>query len=228
LDKKAFPLKLWKRLFSKAIDSSIDFGIYPNGQGEFGLRIQIKNYLEKSRAVNCNEDQIIITNSFAESMGLIAKMLKNSVDTLAIEDPAYHIALKVFQSYSYEIKKIPLDTNGIKIAELKNSRTKLVYITPSHQYPTGVSIPITNRLNLLKWADENNSFIIEDDYDSELTYENRPIPSLQGLDNNQRVIYLGTLSKALSPALRVSYMVIPKNILPLYKIFMIQRSQKYL
>jgi len=216
LTKDSFPLKLWKRLLSRAIDETIDFGAYPDGQGEIGLRNEISNYIIQSRGVKCTASQIVITNGFADSMGILAKIISNNYGTLAMESPGYHIAKKVFSSYNYKIKNIGVDKNGINLSELKNSQAKLVYTTPSHQYPTGVAMPISARLNLLKWAKQNNALIIEDDYDSELIYENRPIPSLQGLDNFDRVVYLGTFSKALSPSLRVGYMVLPNHLIGNY------------
>ena len=217
LEKSSFPLKLWKRLFNKVIDESLDFGTYTNPQGELGLRQEISQYLISSRKVRCMPNQIIISNGFLDSMQLLANMLQHKTKTFAIEEPGYHVAYKVFDGYGYKINKIPLDADGIKIKELKKSESNLVYITPSHQYPTGVSMPISKRLELLQWANEQDTFIIEDDYDSELTYENRPIPSLQGLDKFNRVIYTGTFSKSLSPTIRVSYIVLPPELLDLYK-----------
>lgn len=219
LEKDSFPLKLWKRLFTKAVDESIDFGKYQNGQGEFGLRVQIADYLTKSRGVNCNANQIVVCNGFADSMGLVARIFKDSDKTFAIESPGYYIASDVFSSYNYEVLDIPILEDGIDLKALKTSNSKLVYITPSHQYPTGIALPITKRMELLKWAKDVNGYIIEDDYDSELNYENRPIPSLQGLDKNDRVIYVGTFSKSLSPMIRVSYMVLPNSLLKTYKSF---------
>ena len=217
LEKNSFPLKLWKRIFTKVINDSLDFGAYTNSQGEFELREVISKYLISSRRVRCNPNQIIVSNGFLDSMQLLANMLQHTYKSFAIEEPGYHVAYKAFDGYGYKIDKISLDANGIKIKELKKSNSKLVYITPSHQYPTGVSMPVSKRLELLNWAKETNAFIIEDDYDSELTYENRPIPSLQGLDKFDRVIYVGTFSKSLSPAMRVSYMVLPKKLMELYK-----------
>lgn len=217
LEKGSFPLKLWKRIFTKVIDDSLDFGAYTNSQGEYGLREEISKYLISSRRVRCNPNQIIVSNGFLDSMQLLANMLQHTSKSFAIENPGYHVAFKAFDGYGYDINKIPLDTNGIQIKHLKKSNTKLVYITPSHQYPTGVSMPVSKRLELLNWAKEKDAFIIEDDYDSELTYENRPIPALQGLDKFDRVIYIGTFSKSLSPTLRVSYMVLPPKLMELYK-----------
>lgn len=217
LDKNSFPLKLWKRIFNKVINDSLDFTTYPTGQGEFGLRVEIAKYLNQYRGVKCQANQIIIHNGFVDSMALLARILKKDYQTFAIEEPGYNLALKVFDKYDYKIEKINVDNNGLDIDTLKNSNTKLVYVTPSHQFPTGVSMPISNRQKLLEWAKEKNGLIIEDDYDSELRYSSRPIPSLQGLDDNDRVVFLGTFSKSLSPAIRVSYMVLPNHLLPLYK-----------
>ena len=217
LEKDSFPLKLWKRLFNKAIDNTIDLGAYSNNQGEEGLRIQIAKYLNSSRAVKCKPSQIVLGNGFTDSMGLLAMMLNKNNTSIATEDPGYHVLRKVFENHNYKIDKIPVNKNGIILDELEKTKSKLLYITPSHQYPTGVTIPIANRKKLLQWAKKQDAYIIEDDYDSELSYYNRPIPSLQGLDNNQRVIYTGTFSKALSPAIRISYMVLPTSLLEIFK-----------
>lgn len=226
LDKDSFPLKLWKRLFNKVINESLDFGNYQEGQGELGLRIQIAQYLNASRGVNCNSKQIVICNGFADSMGLISRLIKESHNSLAMETPGYHIVQKVFKAHDYTVDNIPIDRYGIKIEELNKSKSKLVYVTPSHQYPSGVTMPVPNRIKLLEWAKNNNAFIIEDDYDSELAYENRPIPSLQGLDKHDRVIYVGTFSKSLSPAIRVSYLVLPNIILEKLKNFYEYKSSR--
>jgi GntR family transcriptional regulator/MocR family aminotransferase len=217
LQSDSFPLKLWKRLFNKVIDESIDFGRYTDKQGEIDLRLEIAKYLNTSRAVKCNAGQIIVGNGFINSMSLLALLLNNTHDTLAMEEPGYHVARKVYENHNYKIDRIAVNKTGIDLHSLEKSDAKLVYLTPSHQYPTGVSIPISNRIKILEWANQNDALIIEDDYDSELSYENRPIPSLQGLDTNERVVYVGTFSKALSPSLRVSFMVLPNHLLDIYK-----------
>jgi GntR family transcriptional regulator/MocR family aminotransferase len=150
-------------------------------------------------------------------MSLVAKLLKQKFTYFGMEDPGYHVARRVFEEYGYKIKKIKVDNEGVQLSSLKTSNAKLIYITPSHHYPTGVTMPLSKRVKLLEYINNINGFIIEDDYDSELAYYNRPIPSLQGIDGNDSVIYMGTFAKSLSPALRVSYMVLPKQLLPLYK-----------
>lgn len=217
LAKNTFPLKLWKRLSSKALDDSLDFGGYLDGQGELGLRKQIATYLRSSRGVNCTAKNIIVCNGFSEAMGLVAKILKKEYSSLAIEKPGYYITKEVFTDYGYNIDKIDINQSGLNIDKLKKSKSKLVYITPSHQYPKGVTMPISNRLKLLKWAKDIDGIIIEDDYDSELSYVNRPIPSLQGLDNYDKTVYFGTFSKSFSPTLRVCYMVLPQFMIDIYK-----------
>jgi GntR family transcriptional regulator/MocR family aminotransferase len=217
LSKDSFPLKLWKRLFTKAVNETLDFGAYHDGQGEIGLREEIAKYLRTSRGVKCSAQNIVICGGFSDSMGLLAKLIKSKHEYFGMEHPGYHVARRVFEEYGYRLEKINVDKNGICLESLKSSNAKLVYITPSHQYPTGVAMPISNRLKLLEWAESEDGLIIEDDYDSELSYFNRPIPSLQGLDNYDRVVYMGTFAKSLSPALRISYMLLPEHLLQSYK-----------
>ena len=217
LTKESFPLKTWKRLFNKAIDDSLDFGSYLDGQGELGLREAITSYITALRGVKCESNQVIICSGFSDSMGLLAKLIRCQYTCFGMEEPGYHVARRVFEEYGYTIKKIAVDHTGMQLHALQNSNVKLIYITPSHHYPTGATMPISNRLKLLKHMHHMGGLVIEDDYDSELAYYNRPIPSLQGLDTHDSVVYLGTFAKSLSPALRVSYMVLPKHLVPRYK-----------
>ena len=216
LHKEDFPLKTWKRLYNKVITQEVDFGAYPKGQGELVLREAIAKYLKNSRGVVCSVENIIITHGFIDSIELIAKLAKGRYGHFAQEIPGYHIAHKVFQSYKYKISPIKVEEQGICIEELKKSQAQIVYITPTHQYPTGVAMPIANRLKLIAHIRSIGGLIIEDDYDSELAYYNRPIPSLQGLDKGENVAYLGTFAKALSPSIRVGYMVLPSWLMKLY------------
>ena len=217
LHKEDFPLKTWKRLYNRVITQETDFGAYPQGQGELVLREAIAEYLKNSRGVVCGVENIIITHGFIDSIELIAKLAKARYGHFAQEIPGYHIAHKVFKSYGYNISPIKVDDKGLCVEELKKSQAQIVYITPSHQYPTGVTMPVTNRLRLIAHVQSMGGLIIEDDYDSELAYYNRPIPSLQGLDKGENVAYLGTFAKALSPSIRVGYMVLPSWLMKLYK-----------
>lgn len=150
-------------------------------------------------------------------MELLAKLIKKRYKHFAQEIPGYHIAHKVFDAYGYIIQNIGVNKDGLDIEELKQSQAEVVYITPTHQYPTGAAMPISNRLKLIQHMQSIGGLIIEDDYDSELSYHNRPIPSLQGLDRGDCVVYLGTFAKALSPSIRVGYMVVPSWVHKLYK-----------
>ena len=214
-----FPVKLWKRLFAKAVGEEVDFGAFPNGQGEPGLRREIARYLTLSRGVRCEPSQVVIGGAFVDTIGMIAALLQEEHGAFAVEHPGYHVARQVFAQYRYAIESIGVGANGLCIDELLQSSARIVYITPSHQYPTGAVMPVAHRLQLLAWAKEREGFIIEDDYDSELSYRHRPIPSLQGLDTEDRVIYVGTFSKSLSPALRVGYLVLPHRLMERYRRF---------
>ena len=216
LHKEDFPLKLWKRISNKVMNDTVDFGAYPKGQGEYILREQIATYLQNSRGVNCDAKHIIITHGFSDAMELLAKLIRHTYKHFAQEIPGYHIAHKVFEAYGYNIQNISVNKDGLDVEELKQSKAQVVYITPTHQYPTGTTMPISNRLKLIQHMQSIDGLIIEDDYDSELSYYNRPIPSLQGLDRGENVVYLGTFAKALSPAIRVGYMVVPQWVLERY------------
>ena len=217
LTHNSFPLKVYKRMFIKAMQEDIDFGSYGDAQGERGLREQILRYLQTSRGVRGEASQLIVCGGFSDSMALLSEILKPNYTRLASENPGYPIMDATFVEHGFKVDKVAVDTQGLSLPALEKIRAKLLYITPSHQYPTGVTMPIAHRIYLLEWAKRVNGYIIEDDYDSELNYKTRPIPSLQGLDNDERVIYVGTFSKSLSPALRVSYMLLPTTLLAEYK-----------
>jgi len=214
LDGRDFPHKLWRRLCTQVMQEEPDMGAYPDGQGEWGLREAIARYVADSRGVVCGADQVVITHGFADAMGLLAKLVRREYGTFGIESPGYHLAWKVFDEYGYAIERISTAAQGLDIQALKASDVQIVYITPSHQYPTGVTMPIAARLELIEYMRDIGGLIIEDDYDSELAYATRPIPSLQGLDRYDRVVYMGTFAKSLSPALRIGYMVLPRHLLP--------------
>ncbi len=217
LAKSSFPKQTWLKLYNKVIKSDINYGAYFDKQGDLELRIEISKYLLSSRAVLSNSEQIIITSGFSDSLFIISSILKKFSNNIAIESPSYNVARKVFEISDFKINDIPINYDGLNLNLLEKTACKALYITPSHQFPTGITMPISKRIKLLNWAKNSDAFIIEDDYDSELSYHNRPIPSIQGLENNNnRIIYLGTFSKTLSPALRISYIVLPNQLLNLY------------
>ncbi|WP_432666672.1 PLP-dependent aminotransferase family protein [Wukongibacter baidiensis] len=218
IDIDSFNFNLWRKLTSQTLQSSNgELLQYGDPQGELKLREEIAKYLRTSRGVLCTADQIIITSGTQHSLQLICELTDPNNKSMAIENPGWLRAKLIFQKNDFRITSIPLDKDGICLESLKKSSSKLVYITPSHQFPSGIVMPIIRRQNLLKWAKNTGSFIIEDDYDSEFRYSGRPIPSLQGLDDSESVIYLGSFSKFLAPSLRMSYMVLPKSFLKTYK-----------
>ena len=217
IDTHSFDFNIWRKLTSQVIKScSEEILQYGNHQGEQDFREEIVNYLRLSRGVLCSSDQIIITSGTQSSLQLLCNLINDNDKSIALEDPGWNISKFVFENNNFKIFPTPLDEQGICLKTLKENCPKFVYVTPSHQFPSGIVMPIIRRQNILKWAKNANSFIIEDDYDSEFRYIGRPIPSLQSLDN-ERVIYLGTFSKSLMPSLRISYMILPKKLLDKYK-----------
>ncbi|EDX55596.1 transcriptional regulator, GntR family [Bacillus cereus W] len=185
-------------------------------QGELSLREEIANYLYESRGVRCSASQIVLGAGTQILVKLLFQLLKGS--NYAVENPGYHRKMVVFEQGEERVQMLSLDKDGICMADLENSDANVVFVTPSHQFPYGMIMPITRRTQLLQWAQkEDDRYIIEDDYDSEFRYSGKPIPALQGLDTDGKVIYMGTLSKALLPSLRMSYIVLPKNLIKKYQ-----------
>ena len=203
----------WQRLTNHCLrEYRSQLADYLNITGERGLRKEIMKYLQDYRGVKCSLDQIIIGAGTQYSISLICQLLLNETATIAIEEPGFLWAYKVFQNYNFSIHPIELDDFGLKVEQLKAIDTKTVYVTPSHQFPTGKIMPISRRLELVEWAMSQNRLIIEDDYSCHLRYNIKPIPSLQSLCPAQ-VIYLGSVSKFLFPSIRVSYLVLPEHLL---------------
>jgi len=216
-----FPLQQWRRLILKhyrANDHSLlDYA--DGSQGYEPLREAIAGYLRHARAVTCDSDQVVVVNGAQQALDLIAKLLIDRGDPVAIENPGYMGARRAFLAQGAELLPAPVDESGIIVDTLTSKtflkskgRLKLVYVTPSHQFPTGATLTLSRRLDLLAWAEKTGVMIIEDDYDSEFRYGSRPIPALQGLANEDSVIYFGTFSKVLFPALRVGYLVAPPSL----------------
>lgn len=216
-----FPLRLWKKLSNKCLTSltAEEIMSYNSNKGELDLQIEIMKYLNKSRGVYCNPEQIVLSSGIGHSLSLLCQLLRSNSNDIAIEDPGYNGARNIFNNNGYNVIPISLEGDGINIEELENSTANIVYVTPSHQFPTGAVMTISKRLKLLDWAARKNGVIIEDDYDSELRYNSRPIPSIQGIDNKELVVYIGTFSKSLSPSLRVGYIVLPESLVSKYDRF---------
>ncbi|GMA98125.1 PLP-dependent aminotransferase family protein [Pelosinus sp. IPA-1] len=219
IDNSIFPHKQWRKSINNALTLMESYSCinYPNRQGETSLRQSISHYLKRSRGVCCNASQVIITCGHQHSMEIIANMFETSSKRFAMEDPGYDGIRIVFQNHKYQVVPIPVEKDGVSIESIEALNTDLLYLTPSHQFPTGVVLSIAKRRKLLQWAFNTNSYLIEDDYDSELRYDTNPIPSLQSLDNHDRTIYTGTFSKSLSPSMRVAYLVLPHSLVDTYK-----------
>lgn len=211
-DLRAFPLKIWRQLTNKSLRLGGEALLgYGDPQGYLPLRQAIAAYLQQSRGVSCHARQIVVTTSSQQSLQLLATLLLDNGDEVWVEQPGYLGARNAFTSAGARLHAIPVDAQGMNPAsDLPIPR--LIYLTPSHQYPTGVSLGLSRRLALIEYARINQNWIIEDDYDSELHYDGRPLPAMQGLDNAQRVIYLGTFSKVLFPSLRLAYAVLPPEL----------------
>lgn len=212
-----FPASLWRKYTLECLDS-VEYKIssLQDKQGALYLRRQLLPYLKRIRGVNCHESQIIITCGLQQSLDYICR-LQPMRSLILMEEPGYNKALAVFQNNSLEVKTVPVDPLGLAVSKLPDIKTGcMVYTTPSHQFPTGVTLPIGRRYQLLKWAADHDAYILEDDFDSEQRYYARPIPALQSIDTQNRVIYLGTFSKALSPSMRMGYMILPKPLTDAY------------
>lgn len=212
----AFPFTTWQRIAVNRYRylSALHLG-YDDAQGHLPLREAVAGHLRINRSVNCTAEQIVIVNGSRQGIFLAAQLLLNKGDQCWMEDPGYPGAVVNLSRAGGEICPVPVTSEGMNIdhAMKHYPKARLAYLTPSHQYPLGGTMPLHERLKLLEWAARRKMWIIEDDYDSELRYNGRPIPSLQGLDTAGNVIYIGTFSKILFPALRIAYVVLPSPVL---------------
>lgn len=218
LDMSAFPYGVWKRITKNILtEGNEELFALGEPQGDYDLRQTISRYLHSARGVNCMPEQIVVGAGNDYLLMILEKLLGEDAG-IAMENPTYKRAFRIFQSFGYRIEIVGMDQNGMKAEELYGKQVKAAYVMPSHQYPCGVTMPIGRRMELLKWAgEEEERYLIEDDYDSEFRYKGKPIPSLQGADTGGNVIYVGTFSKAIAPAIRVSYMVLPPRLLKRYR-----------
>ena len=215
--REQFPFGIWRRLMKNCFneyDETLLLRTPP--QGDYGLRAAVADYLYRARGVQCRPEQIVIGAGTDNLLLILGYILPNDF-TLAVENPLYNQAHRLFSRLGHPVSAIPVEPDGINISALPDQDRVLVYATPSHQYPLGFAMPIGQRTALLRWsAGGAQRYIIEDDYDSEFRYQSRPIPSLQSIDPSGRVIYLGTFSRSVAPALRISYMVLPQPLLERY------------
>ncbi|UFS68115.1 PLP-dependent aminotransferase family protein (plasmid) [Paracoccus denitrificans] len=204
-----FPATLWKRSMSAAMSRQPERLTYADPRGTPRLRAALQGYLWRARQMVCEPDQIVIVNGSQQGLDLCARLILDPGDAFAIENPCYAMARQVLAGTGAMPVSIPVDAAGLRTEALDGVRARLAYVTPSHQFPLGGVMPVRRRQQLLDWARQNHAWVIEDDYDSEYRFDINPVPALHGLDGGDRVIYLGTLSKTLSPLLRIGYLVVP-------------------
>ncbi|MFT3688526.1 PLP-dependent aminotransferase family protein [Paenirhodobacter sp.] len=207
-----FPSVLWKRAVNAALAHRGDRLAYDDPRGSYRLRAALQGYLWRARRLRCALDQIIIVNGSQQGLDLCARLLLDPGDRFAIENPCYAMARGVFASTGAMSLPLPVDRDGLVAEALAHVRARLAYVTPSHQFPLGGVLPVSRRHQLLAWARGQGAWVVEDDYDSEYRYDITPVPPLYGLDDSGRVIYLGTISKTLSPSLRIGYLVVPPDL----------------
>lgn len=207
-----FPYKIWQQVATKVLKDLKHFNLgYNDVSGYYPLRESIASYLRLSRAVKCEASQVIVVTGSQQGLNLVAASLLQQGDKVWMEDPGYPGAITAFENAHVQLCPVPIEKDGLDVAHAikKFPDATLAYVTPSHQFPLGCTLSETKRTKLLQYAYTQKMWILEDDYDSEFRYEGNPLPSLQGLDNNARVIYSGTFSKVMFPALRLAYLVLP-------------------
>lgn len=207
-----FPFEAWRRiLIRRAREAPVAELDYGPSAGSLALREAIADHLRRSRAVICDASQVIVVNGSQQALDIAARILLERGDGVVIEDPQYVGARDVFQACGARLQPVPVDREGLRVDRLPE-RARLAFVTPSHQFPTGAILPLSRRMKLLEWAKRVDAMVIEDDYDGEFHYEGQPVESLQGLDTEERVLYIGTFSRTIFPALRIGYLVAPKSL----------------
>ena len=209
-DLRAFPHAQWRQLTNRRLRNAPEALMrYGDPQGFEPLREAIAQYLVGARGVRCNAAQVLVLTSSQQALQLLATLLLDPGDRVWMEDPGYRGAHAAFAASGAQVVPLPIDAQGM-VPDFTLAAPRLIYLTPTHQYPTGHTLSLPRRMALVDYARRKGCWIIEDDYDSEFLYDSRPTPSLQGLDDHGRVIYIGTFSKTLFPSLRIAYAVLPQ------------------
>lgn len=218
IDLSHFPYNAWRRVTKNTLgENKKEMFLTGHPQGEPALREAIRGYLHSARGVNCHRDQIIVGAGSEYLLMLLSRILGRE-RVIAMENPTYKQAYRVLNSLDYQVVPVTMDRFGMEMSLLEESGADTAYVMPSHQHPTGIVMPVKRRQELLNWAGRGEDrYLIEDDYDSEFRYKGKPIPALQGMDTAGKVIYIGTFSKSIAPAIRVSYLVLPANLLSEYQ-----------
>ncbi len=218
-DTQHFPWTKWKQYVDDAVltEASNQFGKYESNKGSFFLRDEIRGFLKRARGVECETEQVIICAGTQYALETVLSLLPAQKKRAAFEDPGYIGMRQVFLNCGFTVNSIGITSDGIDINQLDSLAPDVIYLTPSRQFPTGVTTSLEKRIKILEWAKLHDAYIIENDYDSEFMQNNRVIPSIQALGKGERVIYLGTLSKAISPSIRCAYYILPKPLVEVYE-----------
>jgi GntR family transcriptional regulator / MocR family aminotransferase len=209
-----FPMTLWAQITARRLRrASMSLLLGCDVMGYEPLREALAEYLSASRGVKCVPEQIAIVSGSQEAIDLCARIFLNPGDRVCMESPGYLGAKMLFEAVGAKVSPAELDDEGMKLDARRMRGARLVYVTPGHQFPLGITMSLPRRLALLEWARKSGGLILEDDYDSEYRYSGRPVPTLQGLDRDGRVLLIGSFSKVLFPSLRLGYLVIPADLL---------------
>lgn len=211
-DARLFPERSWLESMRRVVPQLCE------GQGSYGppaglpaLRQALAEHIGLARGIRADADQILITNGSQEGLNILSRLFVRDGVTVAIEDPCYLGAADVFASYGARLAPVPVDAEGLVVEQLPENAT-LVYVTPAHQYPTGIMLSAQRRSQLRAWAERTAAYVVEDDYDSDFQYEQSPLAAMKADDRGGQVIYLGTFSKCLGPGLRLGYMILPQSL----------------
>ncbi|MFJ1758759.1 PLP-dependent aminotransferase family protein [Amycolatopsis sp. NPDC088138] len=210
-DAELFPLETWRRFLARELRDAAWFAHYVDPAGHPGLRAAIARHVGVSRSVRAGADDVLVTQGAQQALDLLCRVLLEPGDRVAVEEPGYRLAKLLFASHGAEVVGVPVDGEGLDVAALP-PRTRLVYVTPSHQFPLGTPMSLARRTALLAWAERADAVIVEDDYDSEFRFSDRPLEPLQSLDRDGRVAYVGSFSKTLLPMLRLGFLVAPASL----------------
>lgn len=212
-----FPTLAWRRAYNRAIVQRQSSLSYDAPEGEPALRMALQGYLRRARGLVCSADQIVVVQGSQQAIDLCARVLVDPGETVLMEEPCYLMARRVFEAQGACLQEMAVDEQGLDTSALAGRQARLAYVTPSHQFPLGGVLPIGRRQQLLAWARATGAWILEDDYDGEFRYGLRPIDALQSIDEVGCVIHVGTFSKALSPQMRMGYLVLPPSLVPVFR-----------
>lgn len=211
-DVALYPFTVWRRLVARELrPGTLDWSRYGDAGGHAGLRTAIARHIGISRSVRASGDDVIVTQGAQQALDVIGRVVLDRGDMVAVEEPGYPPARMLFRTLGARVVPVPVDDEGLVVSAIPKA-ARLVYVTPSHQFPLGTPMSLPRRAALLAWAEERNALVIEDDYDSEFRFEGRPLDPLQSLDSNGRVIYVGSFSKVMLPALRIGFLVAPASL----------------